>query len=107
VTVSGRGSPSDRDYSRVALVSLTLAVVGVGLAIWGFVAGIDETLNGAGAIGTSIVIFYVGSSVLLVALVLAIIGLVRSESKTVPTVALAVCLIPLAAIIVIALAYRR
>ena len=100
-------TPSERAYSRVALVSLTLAVVGVGLAIWGFVAGIDATLNGAGAIGTSIVIFYVGSAVLFVALVLAIIGLVRSEAKTVPTVALAVCLIPLAAIIVIALADRR
>ncbi|MES2093099.1 MAG: hypothetical protein V4531_04705 [Actinomycetota bacterium] len=100
-------SPSERAYSRVALVSLTLAVVGVGLAIWGFVAGIDATLYGAGAIGTSIVIFYVGSAVLFVALVLAIIGLVRSEAKAVPTVALAVSLIPIAAIIVIALAYRR
>ena len=100
-------TPSDRAYSRVAIVSLTLAVVGVGLAIWGFVSGIDATLNGSGTIGTSIVIFYVGSAVLLVALVLAIIGLVRSESKVVPTVALAVCLIPIAAIIVIALAYRR
>ena len=100
-------TPSDRAYSRVAIVSLTLAVVGVGLAIWGFVSGIDATLNGSGTIGTSIVIFYVGSAVLFVALVLAIIGLVRSESKVVPTVALAVCLIPIAAIIVIALAYRR
>ncbi|QNE47397.1 hypothetical protein F1C58_11125 [Glaciihabitans sp. INWT7] len=107
MTVSTSETPSERAFSRVALVSLTLAVVGVGLAIWGFVAGIDETLNGAGVIGTSIVIFYVGSSVLFVALVLAIIGLVRSESKTVPTVALAVCLIPIAAIIVIALADRR
>jgi hypothetical protein len=105
--VSSSETPSERTYSRVALVSLTLAVVGVGLAIWGFVSGIDATLNGAGAIGTSIVIFYVGSGVLFVALVLAIIGLVRSESKVVPTVALAVCLIPIAAIIVIALAYRR
>ena len=100
-------TPSERAFSRVALVSLTLAVVGVGLAIWGFVAGIDETLNGAGAISTSIVIFYVGSAVLFVALVLAIVGLMRSEEKVVPTVALAVCLIPIAAIIVIALAYRR
>jgi hypothetical protein len=94
--VSNVESPAERAYSRVALVSLTLAVVGVGLAIWGFVSGIDATLNGAGAIGTSIVIFYVGSGVLLVALVLAIIGLVRSTSKFVPTVALAVCLIALA-----------
>ena len=44
---------------------------------------------------------------LFVATVLAIVGLVRSEAKTVPTVTLAVCLIPIAAIIVIALAYRR
>lgn len=100
-------SPAERAYSRVALVSLTLAVVGVGLAVWGFVSGIDATLNGAGAIGTSIVIFYVGSGVLLVALVLAIIGLVRSRAKTVPTIALLVCLIPIAVIIVIALADRR
>jgi len=107
VTVPAIETPSERAYSRVALVSLTLAVVGVGLAIWGFVSGIDATLKGAGAIGTSIVIFYVGSAVLVVALVLAIVGLVRSEQKVVPTVALSVCLIPIAAIIVIALAYRR
>jgi hypothetical protein len=42
-----------------------------------------------------------------VALVLAIIGLVRSRAKTVPTIALLVCLIPIAVIIVIALADRR
>jgi hypothetical protein len=103
----GLDTPAERAFSRVSLVSLTLAVVGVGLAIWGFVSGIDATLNGAGAIGTSIVIFYVGSGVLLVALVLGIIGLVRSQAKTVPTIALALCLIPIAAIIVIALANRR
>lgn len=100
-------TPAERAFSRVALVSLTLAVVGVGLAIWGFVSGIDATLNGGGAIGTSIVIFYVGSAVLFVSLVLAIIGLVRSEAKIVPTIALAMTLIPIAVIIVIALAYRR
>lgn len=103
----GLDTPAERAYSRVSLVSLTLAVVGLGLAIWGFVSGIDATLNGAGVIGTSIVIFYVGSGVLLVSLVLGIIGLVRSQAKTVPTIALALCLIPIAAIIVIALANRR
>ncbi len=107
MTVPGIETTAESAYSRVALVSLTLAVVGVGLAIWGFVSGIDAALNGAGAIGTSIVIFFVGSGILVVALVLAIIGLVRSQVKTVPTIALAVCLIPIAAIIVIALANRR
>jgi hypothetical protein len=105
--VSLAETPAQRAFSRVAIVSLTLAIVGVGLAIWGFVSGIDATLNGGGAIGQSIVIFYVGSSVLFVALVLAIIGLVRSHAKTVPTIALGVSIIPIAAIIVIALAYRR
>ena len=69
----------------MAVISPTLAVVGVGLAIWGFVAGIDATLNSAGAIVTSIVIFYVESAVLLMATVLAIVGLVRPGAKTVAT----------------------
>jgi hypothetical protein len=100
-------TPAQRAYSRISLVSLVLAVVGVGLAIWGFVSGIDQTLNGAGNLGTGIVIFYVGSSVLFVALVLAIIGLVRSHEKMVPSIALVVSLLPIAAIIVIGLANRR
>lgn len=100
-------TPAQRAYSRVSLVSLVLAIVGVGLAIWGFVSGIDATLGSSGSLGTSIVIFYVGSSILFVSLVLAIIGLVRSHEKTVPTIALAVSLLPIAAFIVIALANRR
>ena len=102
-----RDSARQHALSSVALIALVLAVVGLGLAIWGFVSGIDETLNGAGAIGTSIVIFYVGSSVLFVALVLSVIGLVFSNAKLIPTIALVVALIPLAAIIVVALANRR
>ncbi len=101
-------TPAQRAYSRVSLVSLVLAVVGAGLGIWGFVSGIDATLQGAGnGLGTSIIIFFVGTSVLIVSLVLAIIGLVRSHEKMVPTVALAVSLLPLAGLIVVALANRR
>jgi hypothetical protein len=110
VTVAGthpHDSPQQRAFSRVSLVSLVLAVVGLGLAIWGFVSGIDATLNSTHGLGTSIVIFFVGSSVLVVALVLAIIGLVRSHEKMVPTVALAVSILPIAALVVFALAYRR
>lgn len=101
-------TPEQRAFSRVSLVSLVLAVVGVGLAIWGFVSGIDATLHDLSkGPGTSIVIFYVGSALLVVALILAVIGLVRSHEKVVPTAALVVSTIPIAVIIVGALAYRH
>lgn len=101
-------SPEQRAFSRVSLVSLVLAVVGLGLAIWGFVSGIDATLNSvAHGPSTSIVIFFVGSAVLVVALILAIIGLVRSHEKMVPSIALVVSLIPIAGLVVFVLAYRR
>lgn len=99
-------TPEQRAFSRVSLVSLVLAIVGVGLAIWGFVSGIDATLSGHGPV-TSISIFFVGSAVLIVALVLAIVGLVRSHEKAVPTIALAVSILPIAALLVIVLGYRR
>jgi hypothetical protein len=85
-----------------------LAFAGEGLAIWGFASGIDAALNGAGnGPGASIIIFFVGSAVLVVALVLAMVALMRSRAKTLPIVAISVALLPIAALIVFALANRR
>ncbi len=103
-----RASAAQRAYSRISLVSLVLAIVGVGLAIWGFVSGIDAALDGSGnGPETSIVVFYVGSALLIVSVVLAITGLVRSFEKVIPTAALVVSTLPVAVIIVIALASRH
>ncbi|MDQ1598096.1 MAG: hypothetical protein QOI70_1520 [Microbacteriaceae bacterium] len=101
-------SQPKRARSRIAVLSLVLAVMGAGLAIWGFVSGIDAALNGAGrGPGLSIITFFVGSAVLILALVLAIIALMRSHAKTLPIVAISVGLLPIAGLIVIALANRR
>jgi ABC-type Na+ efflux pump permease subunit len=92
----------------MAILSLVLAVAGAGLAFGGFVSGIDAALNGSGSgPGASIIIFFVGSAVLVAALVLAIVALVRSHAKALPIVAISVGLLPIAALIVIALANRR
>jgi uncharacterized membrane protein len=97
-----------RARSRIALLALVLAVVGSALAVWGFVSGIDAALNGAGrGPGASIITFFVGSGVLIVALVLAIVALMRSRAKTLPIVAISVGLLPIATLMVIALANRR
>jgi hypothetical protein len=99
---------SSRTFSRLAILALVLSVVGAAVGYFGFVSGIDYALSGSGhGPGSSIIIFFVGAALAIAAVVLAVLGLLRSHSKIVPVVALAVGLIPIAALIVIVLAFRR
>jgi hypothetical protein len=100
--------PGRRLFSRLALVALVLAVVGAAIGVWGFVSGIDYALNGSGrGPGPSIIVFFVGAAIVVASVVLAIVALVRSSTKTVPTIALAVGLLPIAGLLVVVLANRR
>lgn len=97
-----------RPYSRLSLVALALAVVGAAVGFWGFVSGIDYALNGSGSgPGPSLIVFFVGAGIVVASLVLAIIALVRSSAKMMPTIALAVGLLPIAGLLVVVLANRR
>ena len=99
---------SSRAYSRLSLVALALAVVGAAVGFWGFVSGIDYALNGSGGgPGPSIIVFFVGAGIVVASVVLAIVALVRSSAKMMPTIALAVGLLPIAGLIVAVLANRR
>jgi uncharacterized membrane protein len=91
---------------RTALVALVLGVVGVGAAFAGFITGVDASLAGR-APGASIIVFYVGAGLLLVAVVLAIIGLLRTSAKVLSTIALAVGILPVTGLIVAALGARH
>ena len=91
---------------RTALVALVLAIVGAGLGFGGFVTGVDAALNGHLA-GASIVIFYVGAALLVIAVVLAILGLLRTSAKVLSTIALAVSILPITGLIVAALGARH
>jgi hypothetical protein len=99
---------SSRTFSRLAILALVLSVVGAAVGYFGFVSGIDYALSGSGhGPGSSIIIFFAGTALSIAAVVLAVLGLLRSHSKIVPVVALAVGLIPIATLIVIVLAFRR
>jgi len=91
---------------RTALVALVLAIVGAGLGFGGFISGVDAALDGRFS-DASIVIFYVGTGLLVAAVVLAILGLLRTGAKVLSTIALAVALIPIAGLIVAALGARH
>jgi hypothetical protein len=91
---------------RTALVALVLAIVGAGLGFGGFVTGVDAALGGRTP-GASIIIFYVGAALLLVAVVLAILGLLRTSAKVLSTIALVVGILPITGLIVAALGARQ
>ncbi|MET4782563.1 hypothetical protein [Glaciihabitans sp. UYNi722] len=94
-------------HKGIAITALLLAVVGAATGYWGFVSGIDYALTGSGGPGPSIIVFFVGAGLSVAAVVLAIIGLVLSSRKALPTVALVIGLLPIAALIVGALFNRR
>jgi hypothetical protein len=101
-------TPARPAHTRLAITALALAVVGAAVGYWGFVSGIDYALNGSGGgPGPSIVVFFVGAGLSIAAVVLAIVGLVRSSRKTLPTIALVIGLLPIGALIVAVLATRR
>ncbi|MBK4346186.1 hypothetical protein [Lacisediminihabitans changchengi] len=100
-------TPEPRYFpGRTALVALVLAIVGAGLGYGGFISGVDAALGGRLS-DASIVIFYVGTGLLVVAVVLSIVGLLRTSAKVLSTVALVVALIPIAGLIVAALGARH
>ena len=93
--------------TRLAITAVVLAVVGAAIGYWGFVSGIDYALNGSGGgPGPSIIVFFVGAGLSIAAIVLAIVGLVRSSRKALPTVALALGLLPIAGLLVAVLGTR-
>ena len=106
--MTSTATPARRVHRRLAITALVLAVVGAAVGYWGFVSGIDYALNGSGGgPGPSIIVFFVGAALSVAAVVLAIVGLMRSSRKTLPTIALVIGLLPIGALIVTALANRR
>jgi hypothetical protein len=106
--MTSTATPARRVHRRLAITALVLAVVGAAVGYWGFVSGIDYALNGSGGgPGPSIIVFFVGAALSVAAVVVAIVGLMRSSRKTLPTIALVIGLLPIGALIVTALANRR
>ena len=78
-----------------SLVAIGAAAVGTILAVVGFYAGIIAALDGSGnGAGVWLVVLFVGLLLDLIAIVFAVITLVRRSRKRLPIITIAVALIP-------------
>lgn len=80
------------------MIGLVAAIVGAGLIVWAFLAGIDAALNGAGE-GAAIwtVLFFVGAILVVAAMVLSLYRLVTGGSKILAWSTIMVAIIPMTA----------
>ena len=88
-------------------VAVGAAIVGTLLTLGGFVASILAALvdSGTGA-GITLVVFFVGVAIDLLAIGLAVVTLVRNGRRVLPVVAIAIALIPALVIALLAISAR-
>ena len=94
-------APSTTVRPRRAVLGLVTALVGTGLMVWGFVAGIDAAFAGRASTGY-VVMFLAGAVLVLAALVFSIVLLVRGGSimiRVLAAVTVVVTLLPLVAVV--------
>ena len=97
--------PKVRGPFTRGFVALGLAVLGAIFVPVGFITGIDAALNGASnGASVSVAVFFVGLALAAIALILAIVGLVRRGSKVANALALIVALLPAAFILTLRIA---
>lgn len=78
-----------------AWVALGAAVVGTVLAVVGFYSSIIAALDGSGSgAGIALVLFFVGLTLDLAAIVVAIVTIVRDQRRLVGLIAIGVAIIP-------------
>ena len=80
------------------------AILGVLVLSWAFVVGIGAALSGSGSGALPYeLIFIVAGLVIVVAMVMAIVNLVRGRSRVLAVITIVVALLPLVAIVVLRL----
>lgn len=103
-TVSPPPAPPRRGTAWLAIV---FALLGAGIQAWAFVNGILAALDSGGSGARAYeILFFGGTALVLIALVMSIVGIVRRRAKGLWVVALVISLLPIAAIIGIAVASR-
>lgn len=96
-----------RPRNGVAWLAILFALMGAGLQAWGFVNGIIAALDAGGSgAGRYELVFFAGTALVLAAIVMSIVGIVRRRAKGLWVVALVISLLPVAAVIGIAVAAR-
>ncbi|MET3769163.1 hypothetical protein ABIB15_001851 [Marisediminicola sp. UYEF4] len=84
------------------LLGIALAIAGISLMSWGFVAGIDAALDASGSgPGFFVAVFFAGAALVITTAVLATIGLSRGEHRGLWAGSLVLSALPAVAIIVL------
>lgn len=79
----------------LSLLAILLAVVGGALMGWSFLAGIASALDAGSGHGSQyIAVFFIGAGLDIVAIVFAIIGILRRAHRLLSVVALVLSLLP-------------
>ena len=89
------------------LVGISLAILGISLMLWGFVAGIDAALDGGGSgPGFFVAVFFAGAALVITTAVLAVIGLTRGEHRGLWVGALVLSAVPAVGVILLVVRAR-
>lgn len=89
------------------LIGIALAIAGISLMSWGFVAGIDAALDGSGSgPGFFVAVFFAGAALVITTAVLAVIGLSRGEHRGLWLGSLVLSALPAVAVIVLVVRAR-
>lgn len=88
--------------ARRGVIPLLAAVVGVGLMAWSFATGVSAALDGSGTGSFVYQLIFIAAAVLVLAsLVIAVINLVRGDSRPLAVITILVAFAPLIAVIVL------
>jgi len=94
--------------ARRGIVPLIAVIVGLGLMTWSFLNGIAAALDGSGTGALGYQVIFIAAAVLVVAsLVIAVINLVRGDSRVLAIITIVVAFLPIVGVIVFAIAANQ
>ncbi|NYF11266.1 putative Tic20 family protein [Leifsonia sp. AK011] len=94
--------------ARRGVIPLIAVIVGLGLMAWSFLNGIAAALDGSGTGALGYQVIFIASAVLVLAsLVIAVINLVRGDSRVLAIITIIVAFLPIVGAVVFAIAANQ
>jgi uncharacterized membrane protein HdeD (DUF308 family) len=105
--MSGAVDGGPRARLRAPLLTILTGVIAIALVSWGFLAGIDAALSGSGSgAGPFIALFVLGAVMVIATVVSAVLGLFSRDHRVLWSIALVLGLLPVIAVVVLAVNAR-
>lgn len=94
--------------ARRGIVPLVAVVVGIGLMAWSLATGISAALSGGGSGSLPYQVVFIAAAVLVLgALVIAVINLVRGDSRVLAIITIVVAFLPIIGVVIFAIAANQ